>query len=206
MRLAQLNIEQDTIYKIYEPDECELYSWSDVSSPVFAPEVVMIDITELSPDISEGWSYADGEFIAPPPPPPPTMSEVRAAKIAEIRDTALRLGQAGTNIIGSIEPLMTYHMAITPDDVNLLKQANEVAKLEASLVGTTDITAEIKEKWIEEGEERTRLHPSVPIAVHDSVLAQAILQAKEIYRRQEELIQQVQDAETVEAVQGISWI
>ena len=48
-------------------------------------------------------------------------------------------------------------------------------------------------------DKKTRLHPSMPIAVHDSVLAQAILQAKEIYRRQEELIQQVQDAETVEA-------
>ena len=146
-----------------------------------------------------------GMFCNPSPITTTNLAALKRKKSEEIRKTALCIGQAGVNIIGSIDPLMRYHMAVTPEDVNLLKQANEVAKIEEKLVGLLSVTAEIKEKWIEEGEEKTRLHPDVPIAIHDAVLGQAILHAKEIYRYQEELIQKVQDASTAEAINQITW-
>ena len=62
------------------------------------------------------------------------ISELRRKKTQEIRRVALRLGEAGVSIIGCVDPLMSFRMAITPDDVNLLKQANEVAKLEEELI------------------------------------------------------------------------
>ncbi len=133
------------------------------------------------------------------------FSELKQQKIQEIRREAERVGQAGVNIYGSVDPLMVFHMAVTPEDVALLQQANLVAKTEADILGIPVESAEIKEKWYEAGEEKTRLHPEVPIAVHDAVLGQAILHAKNIYRKQEVLIQAVQDAGTPEEVEQITW-
>ncbi len=155
-------------------------------------------IETLGP-LPEGWSET---------PPEPSLDELQAAKIAEIRAAALDKGRAGASIIGSVAPYLAYKMALTPDDVAYLKLANDIAKAEADMLGIphAEVTAEIKEKWLDEdGVERTQLHPSVPRQVHDAVLMQAILQAKEITRRQEILIQAVLDAGTPEAVAAINW-
>ena len=202
MRLAQLNTEGTVIDKIYEKEECALYGWTPENMPEFSPEIVLIDITELSPDIREGWSYVDGAFSPPPLPAPPTLAELKKLKIAEIHAAALFEGQQGANIVGSAEPLMSYHMALTPEDVAYFQQANTVAKIEAQLTSIPDWTGEIKEKW---ADGRTQLHLNVPGAVHDAVLMQAALLCAEITRKQETLIQAAQDAETPEAVGAVSW-
>ncbi len=162
---------------------------------------------EAPAEVEPGWTYRDGRFAPPPEPEPPTLNELKPLKIAEIRAIALEKGRAGATIIGSVTPYLVYHMALTPDDVAYLKLANEVAKAEADALGIplSATTAEIKEKWLEDGVEKTKLHPSVPLHVHDAVLLQAILQAKEITRRQELLIQAVHDTETPEAVHAIHW-
>lgn len=137
------------------------------------------------------------------------LAEAKARKIAEIRNIADRTGMEGVSIFGCLEPLMVFHMAVTPSDVSLLQQANQVAKVEADMAGIPAgdpaRTAEIKEKWYENGEEKTRLHEAVPEAVHDAVLVQAIMHAGEIYRKQERLIQDIQDAKTIDEVRAVSW-
>jgi len=134
-------------------------------------------------------------------PTPTTISlpEGKRRKIKEIQDAALRAGQTGTDI--NVEG-QTYHMAVTPDDVALLQQANQVAKMLP--VDSEYRTAEIKEKW---PDGRTFLHTEVPEAVHDAVLFQAALYAREILLKQEILIQAVQepDIETLEDLEKISW-
>jgi hypothetical protein len=83
-------------------------------------------------------------------------------------------------------------------------------KIEGELAGLPSgdpsRTGEIKEKWLnEDGSEHTLLHTDVPEAVHDAVLALSALQAAAIYRKQEILIQMVNDADTAEAAQGVTW-
>jgi hypothetical protein len=38
-------------------------------APVFAKEIILVDITDLQPQPEEGWLY-DGAKFTPPPPPP----------------------------------------------------------------------------------------------------------------------------------------
>ena len=64
MRIAELAEDNERIRKIYEPDECEVYGWRPDNPPVFSPEIVLVDITE-QPDVKESWWYRDGEFIDP---------------------------------------------------------------------------------------------------------------------------------------------
>lgn len=64
MRIAELAEDNEHIRKIYEPDECELYGWTQERPPVFAPEIVLVDITER-PEVREWLLYREGEFIDP---------------------------------------------------------------------------------------------------------------------------------------------
>jgi hypothetical protein len=129
-----------------------------------------------------------------------SLTAAKRLKIEEIRRAALRAGQMGDDIHTDGG---TYHIALTPDDVALLKQANDIAKmLPIPAEFFTSRTAEIKEKW---PDGTTKLHPEVPEPVHDAVVFQAALLAREILLRQEELIQAVQDAETAEEVSAIHW-
>ena len=135
-----------------------------------------------------------------------SLAESKARKVKEIRRAAERAGKAGLNIsVGG----MAFHMACTPDDVSFLQQANEAGKMVWELMGLPagdpNRTAEIKEKWYENGVERTKLHTGVPEAIHDAVLFQAALYAREILLMQENLIQGVQDAVGEEEVKKIRW-
>ena len=134
------------------------------------------------------------------------ISELRRKKIQEIRRVALRIGQDGININTGVN---VYHMAITPEDVSLLQQTNMVAKMTWEAMGleagSPYRVAELKEKWIENGEEKTRLHPDVEEQEHNAVLFYAVLQAREILLKQESLIQLVQDATTPEEINQITW-
>ena len=132
-----------------------------------------------------------------------SLSEAKRLKAEEIRRAALRAGQAGIDInTGDL----SYHMAATPEDVALLQQANQVARMTWEAMGLPSGSpyrvAEIKEKWPDGS---TKLHSDVPEAVHDAVLFQAVLYAREILLRQETLIQAVQDAATPEEAEGIAW-
>ena len=132
-----------------------------------------------------------------------SLSEAKRLKAEEIRRAALRAGQAGIDInTGDL----SYHMAATPEDVALLQQANQVARMTWEAMGLPSGSpyrvAEIKEKWPDGS---TKLHSDVPEAVHDAVLFQAVLYAREILLRQEALIQAVQDAATPEEAEGIAW-
>lgn len=137
------------------------------------------------------------------------LAALKHKKTEEIRKAAMCIGQAGATIVASVNPYLAYRMALTPEDVALLQQANTVAKIAWEAMGLPDDSpyrvAEIKEKWHESGEERTQLHTNVPGRIHDIVLAQAAMHAGEIYRRQEELIQLVQDAATPAEVNQITW-
>jgi hypothetical protein len=126
-----------------------------------------------------------------------SLETLKRQKIEEIRRAALRAGQVGDDINTDDG---TYHIALTPDDVALLKQANDIAKMLP--IPSKDRTAEIKEKW---PDGVTHLHPDVPEAIHDAVVFQAALLAREILLKQELLIQAVQDATTPEAIQAITW-
>jgi len=64
MRIAELDEDKEHIRKIYEPDECEVYGWGPNNPPVFSPEIVLVDITE-QPDVKGNWLYRDGEFVDP---------------------------------------------------------------------------------------------------------------------------------------------
>ena len=134
------------------------------------------------------------------------LAELRKKKTEEIRRAALKIGQEGIKINTGAN---IYHMAITPEDVALLQQANMVAKMIWDAmgleVGSPYRVAELKEKWIENGEEKTRLHPNAPEQEHDAVLFYAVLQAREIMLRQETLIQMVQDATIPEEINQITW-
>lgn len=135
-----------------------------------------------------------------------SLPELKKKKVKEIRRAAERAGLAGIDIsVGG----MTFHMACTPDDVSFLQQANEAGKMVWELAGLPPgdpaRTAEIKEKWYENGEERTKLHTEVPEAIHDAVLFQAALYAREILLMQENLIQGVQDAVSEAEVKSIRW-
>ena len=63
MRLAQLTNDGATIHKIYEQAECEIYGWTPDSPPKFAPDIILVDIS--NDDVREGWLYQDGMFIDP---------------------------------------------------------------------------------------------------------------------------------------------
>jgi hypothetical protein len=156
-----------------------------------------IEIEALGP-LPEGWSDT---------PPEPTLADLQTAKIAEIRAAALDVGRAGATLL--VAPGVSYHLALTPEDVAYLQSANTVAKIEWQMLGLEPEdplrTAEIKEKWYEDGVEHTRLHTGVPEAIHDATLALAALQAAEILRRQETLIQTVLDCETTDEVRAITW-
>jgi len=135
-----------------------------------------------------------------------SLAEFKAKKVRQIKKAAERAGMAGIDIsVGG----MKFHMACTPDDVAFLQQANEAGKMVWELMnlpeGDPNRTAEIKEKWYENGEERTNLHTGVPEAVHDAVLFQAALYAREILLMQENLIQGVQDAVSESEVRSIRW-
>lgn len=134
------------------------------------------------------------------------LSEVKKERVQEIRKEATRVGEAGLDIsVGG----MSFHMACTPDDVSFLQQASEAGKMVWALMrlpeGDPARTAEIKEKWYENGVEKTKLHTEVPETIHDAVLFQAALYAREILLMQENLIQGVQDAISEEEVRSIRW-
>ena len=134
------------------------------------------------------------------------LNALKDKKAEEIRRAAERAGLAGIDIsVGG----MAFHMACTPDDVSFLQQANEAGKMVWKLAGLPPgdpaRTAEIKEKWYENGVEKTWLHTEVPEAVHDAVLFQAALYAREILLMRENLIQGVQDAVSEEEVESIRW-
>jgi hypothetical protein len=126
-----------------------------------------------------------------------SLESAKRQKIEEIRRAALRAGQVGDDIHTESG---TYHIALTPDDVALLKQANDIAKMLP--IPAEFRTAEIKEKW---PNGVTRLHPEVPEAAHDAVVFQAALLAREILLKQELLIQSVQDATRIEEVRAIEY-
>ena len=92
-------------------------------------------------------------------------------------------------------------MACTIDDISYLQQANEMSKA----IPEEYRSAPVKEKWHENGEERTRLHPDVPGTAHDAILLQVAAYAQVVLLKQEELIQQVQDAETEDDVRAVRW-
>lgn len=64
MRIAELAEDSEHIRKIYEPDECELYGWTQERPPVFAPEIVLVDITDR-PEVREEWLYRNDTFVDP---------------------------------------------------------------------------------------------------------------------------------------------
>ena len=142
----------------------------------------------------------------PVPPVITDLAELKKKKTEAIRQIALRIGQEGININTGAH---VYHMAITPEDVSLLQQTNMVAKMIWEAMGleagSSYRVAELKEKWIENGEEKTRLHPDAPEQEHDAVLFYAVLQAREVLLKQETLIQLVQDAITPEEINQITW-
>ena len=147
-----------------------------------------------------------GMCCNPLPPVITDLAALRKKKTEEIRRVALRIGQDGININTGVN---VYHMAITPEDVSLLQQTNMVAKMTWEAMGLEAGSpyrlAELKEKWIENGEEKTRLHPDVEEQEHNAVLFYAVLQAREILLKQESLIQLVQDATTPEEINQITW-
>lgn len=171
--------------------------------PVIREDEILIpcaadaDLSDTAHWTAQAEAIADGSFVPP-------VEHARAQKIREIRAAALAEGQQGANILAA--PGVSYHMALTPEDVALLQQANMAAKIAWQAMNLPQDSpyriAEIKEKWVDG---RTQLHLSVSEAVHDSVLAQAAMQAAEIYRKQETLIQAVNDAETAEAVGAVTW-
>ena len=139
----------------------------------------------------------------PEPKKAGSMACAKSMKIEEIRKAARRAGEAGLDVNAGG---LSYHMAATPEDVALLQQANQVARMTWEAMGLPSGSpyrvAEIKEKWPDGS---TKLHSDVPEAVHDAVLFQAVLYAREILLRQEALIQAVQDAATPEEAEGIAW-
>ena len=166
--------------------------------PVIREDEILIpcaadaDLSDTAHWTAQAEAIADGSFVPP-------VEHARAQKIREIRAAALAEGQQGANILAA--PGVSYHMALTPEDVAYFQQANAVAKIEAQVTGQA-FTGEIKEKW---PDGRTRLHLSVEGAVHDGVLANAVLLCAAITRKAETLIQAVNDAETVEAVGAVTW-
>lgn len=202
MRLAQLNTEGTVIDKIYEKEECALYGWTSTNMPVFEKKIKILDITNESSAINEGWLYKKGVFSKTKE----DIRKIKQVKTEEIREAALAEGRVGATILADMKTGQSYHMALTPDDVSLLQQANMVAKIAWEAMALPKESeyriAELKEKW-EDG--TTKLHLNVPEKLHDTVLAIAAIKAGEIYRKQEVLIQAVNDAKTVEEIEKICW-
>lgn len=73
------------------------------------------------PEVQVGWSYADGEFVAPPPPelPPPTPEEILAsqsAKLVALKAVANAQKIALTNRISELNDAVEYEVA-TPEEI-----------------------------------------------------------------------------------------
>lgn len=66
-RFAQ--IQDNKVHWVFEAEKM----------PQFAPDIVLLDITDY-PQVAEGWGFVNGGFVDPTP----TLDELKAAKKAEI--------------------------------------------------------------------------------------------------------------------------
>ena len=185
MRIAELDEDKEHIRKIYEPDECEVYGWGPNNPPVFSPEIVLVDITE-QPDVKGNWLYRDGEFIDPRSLL--TLDGAKAEKRAELMAMRDQLIAAGFNWNG-------HHYPLSPE-----LSGDMLIKLTAMQMLPPP------PEYVYQWKDADGIYRDIGNAeAFKTFCAAALGYGEALFARERMLQELVGAAETIEAVEAITW-
>ena len=185
MRIAELAEDNERIRKIYEPDECEVYGWGQNNPPVFSPEIVLMNITD-KPEVKGNWLYRDGEFIDPRSLL--TLDGVKATKRTELMTMRDQLIAAGFNWNG-------HHYPLSPE-----LSSDMLIKLTAMQMLPPP------PEYVYQWKDTTGVYRDIGNAeAFKGFCAAALGHGEALFARERMLQELVETAESIEAVEAITW-